>query len=238
MTSFPMASHRPPRKPDAQHGELADRTYRQLRELIVRGRLPPGARAMETELAKRFGVSRTPVRESLARLAQEGYLVSATAGRRIERIVAPLAPESVDELWTVIGGLEGLALQGVVALGREARRQLAAELARINDELSAAATARRRNNDHISELMTVFHVCFMDECAGPTLRALYDIVRPHVRRYEWAYGMRREARYDASIREHGGIIDAVAAGDGARARALVERHWANGAKRTRAMIAR
>jgi len=71
-----MTSHRPPRKPNAQHGELADRTYRQLRELIVRGRLPPGARAMETELAKRFGVSRTPVRESLARLAQEGVALT------------------------------------------------------------------------------------------------------------------------------------------------------------------
>ena len=233
-----MARRRPARKPDIQHGELGDSTYQQLRELIVRGRLAPGARAMEAELAERFGVSRTPVRESLARLAQEGYLVSATAGRRTERVVAPLAPEAVDELWTVIGGLEGLAVQGVGALGRDARRQLAAALARINDELSAAATARRRDNDQISELMTDFHVCFMDECAGPSLRALYDLVRPHVRRYEWAYGMRREARYDASIREHGGIIDAVAAGDGARARALIERHWANGAKRTRSMIAR
>lgn len=233
-----MTRQRTPRKPETQKDALADRTYQQLRDLIVRGRLRPGARAQETELAERFGVSRTPVRESLARLAQEGYLVSATAGRRTERVVAPLSPEAVDELWTVIGGLEGLAVQGVGALGREARRQLAAALARINDELSAAVTARRRNNDQISELMTDFHVCFMDECAGPTLRTLYDIVRPHVRRYEWAYGMRRGARYDASIHEHGGIIDAVAAGDGTRARALVERHWANGAKRTRAMIAR
>jgi DNA-binding FadR family transcriptional regulator len=38
--------------------------------------------------------------------------------------------------------------------------------------------------------------------------------------------------------ENGGIIDAVAAGDGARARSVIERHWANGAKRTHAMIAR
>jgi DNA-binding GntR family transcriptional regulator len=123
-------------------------------------------------------------------------------------------------------------------LGPEVRRQLAAALARINDDLSAAAVARRRDNDRISELMTDFHVCFMDQCAGNLIRGLYDVVRPHVRRYEWAYGMESNATYASSIREHRGIIDAVARGDGARARLLIDRHWANGAKRTKALIGR
>lgn len=129
-------------------------------------------------------------------------------------------------------------MQRVSTFGAEERRQLASALARVNDELSSAAAARRRDIDRISELMTDFHVCFMDQCAGPALRALYDVVRPHVRRYEWAYGMESDATYTPSILEHRAIIDAVARGDGAGARALIERHWANGVKRTRAMIER
>jgi DNA-binding GntR family transcriptional regulator len=233
-----MATRQRVRQSGAQHGERAETVYRQVRDLVVRGRLAPGVPALEARLARRFGVSRTPVRESLARLAHEGFLVSGTNGRRTELVVAPLRPETVPELWALVGRIEGLAIESVSLLGTESRRQLARSLARINDELASAAAARTRDIDSISELMTDFHVCFMDQCAGEVLRPVYSSLRPHVRRYEWAYGMDARARYDESTREHRGIVDAIAAGDGARARRLIERHWANGAKRTLALIGR
>jgi DNA-binding GntR family transcriptional regulator len=218
-------------------GERADQTYNQLRELIIRGRLAPGERAGELEIALRLGVSRTPAREALARLAREGFLVPATAGRRTELIVAPLSLATMTELWQVIGGLEGIALLHVTAMGRDSRRQLAAAMAEVNDELTAAVGRRLRDIDRIAELQTEFHVCFMDACAGPYLRSVYDTVRPHVQRYEWAFCANKRARYKPSLTEHGVIIDAVARGDGETARRLVEEHWAEAAKRTAVLIA-
>lgn len=220
------------------HGELAERTYAKLRDLIVRGRLAPGARAAESELASRFGVSRTPLRESLARLAREGFLVPATRGRRTELVVAPLSTAAMAELWGIIGALEGLAIQAVGGMGADERASLVAELERWNDELVAATTARPRDNDVVFELQTAFHVCFMDRCAGPQLRALYDSVRPHVQRYEWAYGTQSDAPYAPSIAEHREIIAAIASGDPGSARDAIERHWAAGTTRTSELISR
>ncbi len=77
-------------------------TYRRLRELIVGGRLAAGARLIETELASRLGVSRTPVRAALLRLAQEGYILSPDAGRRARPAVAALTREDAAELFNII----------------------------------------------------------------------------------------------------------------------------------------
>lgn len=221
-----------------RHGEASEKTYLVLRELIVTGRLPPGAPATETQLAERLGVSRTPVRAAIARLALEGYLDPKTEGRRIEHVVAPLTVAAMTELWNIIGALEGLALGTIDRLGADERARLVAELRRINRELEAATEAKPRDLDRVAELQSTFHQCFMDRCAGRHLRTIYDGVRPHVRRYEWAYGTRSDAPYAPSLAEHRDIIRAIERADGASARTLVVEHWARASRRTAAIIER
>lgn len=221
-----------------RHGEAEERTYRILRELIVTGDLAPGERAVEVQLAHRIGVSRTPVRSALARLAREGYLVPSTTGRRIEHVVAPLTADAMRELWGIVGALEGLAIGAIEAMGGEERGGLAEELQRINRDLETAAGSRPPDAARLAHLQGEFHCRFMERCAGPQLRALYEGLRPHVRRYEWAYGRRSDALYAPSIAEHHGILEAVSAGDGAGARALLIRHWERGAERTAEVIAK
>jgi DNA-binding GntR family transcriptional regulator len=222
----------------ATHGELPDRIYTKLRDLIIRGRLEPASRVVEAELARRFGVSRTPVREALAQLARGRYVVPAGNGRRTEFRVAPLDSAEVAELWGVIGALEGYAIQSVSRLGTENRRALVAELQQVNEALEVASNARPRDNDVWGELMSAFHERFMSYCAGPYLSTLYESVRHHVQRYEWAFGTITDAPLAPSIAEHRRIIAAVGAGDGSAARRAVEEHWANGLKRTRTLVAR
>ena len=218
------------------HGTLPERTYERLRDLIIRGRIPPGGRVREAEMAMRFGVSRTPIREALARLVQEGYLAPLSAGRRTELAVTALTPEAVRELWGMIGALEGHAIQAVTELPQLARAQLAEDLTAVNAQLSATAERRPRDQDRVFELQTAFHVRFVYHVAGPHLRAVYDSIRPHVQRYEWAYGTRSEAAYTPSTNEHLRIVNAIRRGDPVEAKAAIESHWKKAAGRTMRVI--
>ena len=220
------------------HGDLPERIYSKLRDLIIRGRLEAGSRVVELDLARRFGVSRTPIREALAQLARGRFVVPVGDGRRTEFGVAPLDAAEVAELWGVIGALEGFAIQAVSELSIEERKALVAELRQVNDALEVASNARPRDNDVWGELMSAFHERFMSYCAGPYLSSIYESVRHHVQRYEWAFGTITDAPLGPSIAEHRRIITAVAAGDGPAARRAIEEHWANGLKRTQTFIAR
>ena len=104
--------------------ERGNRLYDSLRNLIVRGQLAPGARIVETEVAERFGVSRTPVRAAFQRLQREGY-VTASATHQARMTVAPLTREDVGELLDIVGELEGLAARGAARLNEPDRALLA-----------------------------------------------------------------------------------------------------------------
>ena len=69
--------------------ERSAAAYRQLRRLIVSGRLPPGARLIEMDLARRLGFSRTPIRGALRILLREGYVLAPDSGKRRRVVVAP-----------------------------------------------------------------------------------------------------------------------------------------------------
>ena len=218
------------------HGSLPERTYHQLRDLIVRGRIPPSARVVEAEVSQRFSISRTPVREALARLVQEGYLAPVAGNRRTELAVAPLSTESVGELWGMIGALEGYAVGTISAFPAAKRETLATDLEKLNRELRAASAARPRNADNLFELQAAFHQRFVDETAGHHLLTAYAMLRPQVQRYEWVYGTRLDAEYEPSTNEHLRIIDAIRSGDAKKAREAVETHWERAAARTIAVI--
>src|SRR5436853_2816855 len=105
---------------DAPHGSRPDQVYARLRELIVGGLLAPGNRIVETEIASRLGVSRTPVREALQRLLQEGYVIDAPDAQQSRLTVAPLTREDVHELLTDVGALEGIAAHHAASLRADA----------------------------------------------------------------------------------------------------------------------
>src|SRR5688572_20781185 len=81
--------------------------YARLRSLIVAGRIAPGARLVETEFARRLAVSRTPVREAMRRLAQEGFATVVGSGAKTQMAVAPATLADLQDLFAIIGALEG-----------------------------------------------------------------------------------------------------------------------------------
>src|SRR5262245_17359125 len=93
---------------------LAQRAYVALLDAIVTGELPPGHRLRDQELAEQLGVSRTPVREALRRLEDEGLVETE---RNAYTRVAPVRPQRVADAFPVVAALHGLATRlGVPAL--------------------------------------------------------------------------------------------------------------------------
>lgn len=219
------------------HGELPTKMYVLLRDQIIRGRIKLGARMREVELAERYGVSRTPIREALARLENEGFLV-ADSGSRTQLTVAPIVASEVAELWAIMGALEGIAAAYAASMPAADRAELAAALEAANDDLIAAARIRPRDADQIFRCQTKFHTTFVERAAGSRLLSLYKIVRPHVERYEWQHGAQRDAEIERSAKEHRRMTAAIASGDPGAARLAAEDHWASAAKRTAAIIAK
>src|SRR5215211_5769704 len=89
----------------APHGSRPEQVYVRLRDLIVQGQLAPGSRIVETEVAARLGVSRTPVREALQRLQQEGYVLGSPLAQQSRLTVAPLTKSDVHELLNIVGAI-------------------------------------------------------------------------------------------------------------------------------------
>lgn len=209
--------------------------YEQLRALIIDGRLAPGTRIVETDVAARLGVSRTPVRGALQRLQQEGYVVDSPTLQQTRPTVAPLTSDDAHELFLLVGALEGLAAYRA-ALGSAAERTaLAAELTTINDAFRAAAAAPRPDHARIFELDERFHRCYM-RAAGPRVRSLHDTVKPQAERYERLYVSMLTSELHTSVVEHRAIVKAIRAGKAAAAQAAVETNWRNAAGRLAAVV--
>ncbi|HEU4584129.1 MAG TPA: GntR family transcriptional regulator, partial [Gemmatimonadaceae bacterium] len=204
---------RPTATKRARRGDRIARTYEQLRELIIWGRLAPGSRVIESDIASRLGVSRTPVRSALHRLQQEGYISSI--GRRKEQrlVIAPLTQEDARELFDIVGELEGLAARGLASREAEARSAIVAELRHLNNQLAQAAEAPRPDALKIFDLDTTFHRRYVEGGAGPRLIALHDAVKPQAERYVRLYTSALVDELAKSVDEHSVIVDRIDSGN-------------------------
>jgi len=204
-----------------------------VRDLIVRGRVPPGARLTEAEVATRLAVSRTPAREALRRLHQEGLLVATGGGRGAQTrlLVAPMTREDVEELYHLAGALEGVAARRVELLAPAERRALGAALREAEAAFRAEAQRRPPDFDRLFERHDAFHRTLVTACAGPRTRALLDTIRPQLDRYEWYYAPLIGPDFRPTYAEHAAIIRAVIAGEADAAEQAVRANWWNGAER-------
>jgi len=217
--------------------DLSEQTYSRLRDMIIRGRLKPEKRLLEEELAEFCGVSRTPVRDALTRLRNEGY-VRATGGARTGLEVSPLRRADVDELWTILGSLETDAARRAAQLPEAERDRLVARLREVNRELDETARLDAPTADDLMTLQSAFHRELVGSTAGPWLVRIYELVRPHAERYEWLYGSLREADLSLSTSEHERIIRLIERGEADAAAEAIRAHWEQARRRTGGLIER
>jgi multiple sugar transport system substrate-binding protein len=195
--------------PESTGATVADQAYRRLVEAILFGDLAASQRLVLQDLAEQFGVSLTPVREALQRLAAEG-LIEASA-RRGFRIRTP-SPRHVTELWQVRLGLELAA--GELAVARLAAGGDPTALRRmqaIQAELDAKPVLGHRR--HL-ELNTRFHQALIEASGNRLLGTLYHGIQMQLLG-GWVQRGSQEwrARLASERAEHHAIVDALAAGD-------------------------
>ncbi|MGH7603630.1 MAG: GntR family transcriptional regulator [Gemmatimonadaceae bacterium] len=210
--------------------DRANRLYDSLRGMIVRGQLAPGARIVETEVAERFGVSRTPVRAVFQRLEREGY-VSASTTHQARMAVAPLTKEDVQELLEIVAELEGLAARNAARLSEAAREKLAKDLEVLNADFRRTASAKGAKPGKLYELDEKFHERYVEAGAGARLRSLHDAVKPQAERYIRMYIALLLDTVPVAGTEHDAIIDAIRTGNAAGAQRSVQTNWRHAADR-------
>jgi DNA-binding GntR family transcriptional regulator len=195
---------------------LRDEVYREVVELIHRGDLPPGSRVKDTSVATQLGVSRTPVREALLRLAREGIL-EADMGRGFS--VCRLDSAEMRETGAILGALESLALQtcGEISADRLNR------LTEIDRELSTI----RGNVDRCVALDEEWHRTLLSECPNRRLRDTISALWQVPRRYMRAY-LRDAGRVSLSTQHHARIIEALRRKDSEAAAQRFSHHWERG----------
>ncbi len=209
------------RKPIERHQTLREKILESIREAILRGTLKPGERVSEPELAERFGISRTPIREAFRQLESEGYLVVIP---RKGAVVASLSERDVMEFYAIKSILEGHAAR--IAAERMTERDLE-RLETINNRLQQIAgdgdikTFFRIHNE--------FHELFIKASGNDKLVELINHLVLKFNRLRLA-SLAQPGRMDISVQEHRKIIGAFRKHDGELAENLVRRTATIGAE--------
>lgn len=197
---------------------LRDAAYDRIRDWILDGTLVPGEPLRDEALAEALGMSRTPVREALQRLEDDGLVVTSATRRTF---VSPVTLTQAREIFPIVTSLETLAVElaaphmdsAALAAMRGANARLAAALAA--EDASAALEAD-----------TALHAVFIERSGNAELIALLTDLKSKVRRIDRTFW--GGADRSASVRDHDALIEAFAAGDVTTARKTLRRNWERG----------
>ena len=194
---------------------IVDGLARRLAARIVEGELGPGVRLDEQSLAEAFAVSRTPVREALARLAASG-LVERRPHRGV--VVATLSMERLSHLFEVMTELEGACARFA------AERMGAPERAALADlHARSRAVAEAGLTEAYADLNRAFHLAIYDGAHNPALVELTQEVRNRLAPFRRAQ-FQLSGRLWLSWTEHDAVAEALSAQDGEAAYRAMRAH--------------
>lgn len=210
------------------HPSLQERVYRELREAIISGALRPGERLVETSLAGRLGVSRSPVREAIRRLEQDG-LVTFSPRRGVA--VGTATTADVDDLYSVRAVLEALAAR--LAARRRNPRHLEAMLrvvGRMERALAALDTAA------VVRAAADFHRVLVEASGNVKLEEIMSGLLDAIRRVRLT--VHSDPAWSAAALEvHRAILAAVERHDEARAVELMGSHIEDARRQMESLMA-
>jgi DNA-binding GntR family transcriptional regulator len=206
---------------------VVDQVYVAIRDRIASGALARGARVHQEDLAMELGVSRTPVREALRRLAAEGMVEMRTnRGARVADVVPEDMRSAYEARLVIEPGAARLAAQLGLGAPQERMRRAVAAQRRWIPNVSRSFEANRE-----------FHIALVQAAGNAFLLQLVErlwVARIGEVIYERQSETPEQMRLDAD--EHEEILRAVQDGNGRRAESLTRRHLSNAMKRSMDII--
>lgn len=206
------------RQIQTQRSRLADEVYRQILDAIHKGSIGPQERIVQEKLAKEFVISRTPVREALLRLEQEGVLETAGRGGFTIRTTST---EEVREIYQARTAIEGMAARILAELKDPAR---IAEIRRVierEEDIKSATTA-----DYFDANRAI-HRSIVEQTGNRYLLEMFDNI--------WNRGVSfhlfaaiEKVDLSKSLGEHMALCDAIESGDPDKAQAAMIAHINDG----------
>jgi DNA-binding GntR family transcriptional regulator len=194
---------------------LRDEAYVRVRDWILDGTLAPGEPLRDETLAIALGMSRTPVREALQRLEEDG-LVMTTAKRRTS--VSPVSLQQAREIFPMVAALEDFALQC-------AEPKLDDSALRAMDEANVqmAEALEAKDADEAMAADIAFHGVIIERSGNSELTRVLGDLKFKVRRIDRAFF--GSADRSASVVDHQELIDALRRRDRSGARRVLRRNW-------------
>ena len=191
---------------------LRDQVRTSVIDLVLSGELPAGERINETELARRLGVSQTPVREALLSLEGQSFLAAET-GKGFQ--VRDLDPYEVREIYPVLATLESFALESAGLPDADTLEQLKS----LNEQFVRTGSEPEQAIDLDNRL----HRRLLKGCQNAYLLDLIAQVRRSANRYEYAY-LRRPGQVKLSFEQHTQILATLEARNLRRAMRLLRKN--------------
>ena len=205
----------PASAPPTRAADSVERVYRAVTQRAVNWRFAPGERINEVALASELGVSRTPVREALNRLARDGF-VRFVPNRGF--LARDLTPELVRDLYELRAAIE------VAAIRLACVRASDDAIARLADTWSAATeNPSARRLDRLTSADESFHRGIARLSDNRQLIATLERVNAQIRFFR-RVDQEAPERRDRTYREHADVLDCLARRDARRAGDLIERH--------------
>jgi len=201
--------------PPISRPTLHEQVAQQLREMLVEGRIAPGAKLNERELSEVLKVSRTPLREAIKMLAAEG-LVELLPNRGA--IAVELNESDVHHTFEVMAGLE--AQSGELAAQRITEAEMA-EIKAMHYEMLAAFT--RRDLPGYYRLNSAIHEAINAAAKNPVLSATYRQVNARLQALRFRSNQDGE-KWSAAVKEHEAMVLALDQRDPAALRAVLLSH--------------
>ena len=205
----------PTRRTDIRPPLLRQGVHAQLQTAIIDGTLAPGEVVRDQELASWLGVSRTPVREALLKLADAG-LVEATPGRSTR--IAAIDPAAIRDAQAVVAAMHRLAVTTAIAQvtpAHLAEMRAANERFRAAIELGDVEAALHADDD--------FHGVLVELAGNAELAAVLDQFTPAIRRLERLRFASHAGR--GSVDLHARLVDLCQAGEATAAADVSDRTW-------------
>jgi DNA-binding GntR family transcriptional regulator len=199
---------------------LHDEILSRLRDYIVEGNIPDGARISERQLCEMLKVSRTPLREALKVLASEG-LVELLPNRGAR--VRPLNADDIRELFDLMGGLEGLA--GRLACERIADEEIL-KIEQLHHDMYGFYM--RREMPGYFRMNQLIHQAIVAAAGNAALRATYESLAGRIRRVRFSanFAQKRE-RWSEAMREHELMLEALRRRAGSELSDILFQHLRN-----------